>query len=166
MTGCGPSHEEGEIRTLRKEGRAGLVSVEGRERFVDGEWQKHGEFVFFDDGGEEIARGFYENGLEQGDWTQSYEDGCRGVGAFEKGQRSGPWQTFHRNGKLQDQGVYEDGLRTGTWVSYRDDGTKLREAEYSAGKLNGRVTYFKKDGRTIEPARSGVYEDGEQIQGR
>lgn len=166
LPGCGPSHEQGETRPLRKEGRAGLVSVEGAEQFQDGEWRKHGKFVFYDDSGEEISRGAYKNGLEDGPWTQRYEDGCRGVGAYAEGLREGPWRTFHRNGNLQDKGEYEAGLRTGLWLSYRDDGSKLREAEYSGGKLNGRVTYFKKDGRTVEPARSGTYEDGEQIKGR
>lgn len=163
LSACGPSHKEGETRLMRKEGRVGLTSAEGTERFLDGKWQKHGEFVFYDEAGEEISRGLYRNGLEDGPWTQLYEDGCRGVGSFKEGWRQGAWQSFHPNGKLQDQGGYERGQRTGPWVSYRDDGSKLREAEYVKGKLNGRVRYFKKDGRSVEPERSGVYKEGELV---
>ncbi len=148
---------------MSREGRAGLVSVQGSEVFRDGEWVKHGEFVFYDDGGEEISRGSYKNGLEDGPWTQKYEDGCTGVGSFQDGTQSGPWKTFHRNGSLQDSGSYERGMRTGTWLSFRKDGTKLREAQYKDGVLNGQVTWYAKDGVTVDKNRSGVYVNGRTV---
>ncbi len=122
---------------MAKEGRAGLVAVEGTEVFSDGEWRKQGEFVFYDEGGEEIGRGSYKDGLEDGPWKQKYSDGCTGVGNFRGGSQSGPWKTFHKNGKLQDSGSYDAGMREGTWLSFRKDGSKLREAEYLNGALNG-----------------------------
>lgn len=150
---------------MSKEGRAGLVAVKGSEVFTDGEWLKVGEFVFYDEAGEEIGRGSYKDGLEDGPWTQTYDDGCTGAGNFQDGRQAGPWKTFHKNGSLQDSGSYERGMREGTWLSYRKDGFKLREAEYAKGALNGRVTWYGKDGVTVDKSRSGIYEDG-QLNGK
>lgn len=160
VTACGPSFEEGTIRPLVKESRAGIVTLKGAERFTDGEWLKHGETIFYDDDGDEIARGHYLRGVEDGPWTQLYDDGCRGAGSFKEGLRDGPWETFHKNGVLQDTGSYEKHERIGNWVSYRPDGTPLRQGKYTSGKLNGQVTWYLKDGKSIDKNRSGVYEDG------
>lgn len=160
---CGPDTREGTLRRLREEGHAGIVTVEGRERFSAGEWRKHGAFVFRDDRGELTASGSYEDGLETGAWSETYEDGSRGRGNYAAGSRTGEWNTFHSNGAPQDSGVYERGLRTGLWVSRRADGTLLREARYREGQLHGEVVWYGLDGRTWEPRRSGIYEAGEKV---
>ncbi|MEE2940530.1 MAG: hypothetical protein VX460_09115 [Planctomycetota bacterium] len=161
--GCGPDTREGTLRRLREEGRAGIVTVEGRERFSDGEWRKHGEFVFRDDRGEVTATGSYADGLETGAWMETYEDGSKGRGNYAAGSRTGEWRTFHSNGSPQDSGVYDRGLRTGLWISKRPDETLLREAEYREGRLNGEVAWYGPDGLTLERRRSGVYRDGEKV---
>ncbi|MEM8709706.1 MAG: hypothetical protein AAGG01_02040 [Planctomycetota bacterium] len=161
---CAPRTPEGTVRPFVREGRAGLIVVEGSEVFEGGEWLKHGPFVFRDELGEEISRGRYVKGLEDGPWTQRYEDGSKGVGAFVNGEREGRWQTFHPNGKLQDTGAYQRGLRTGTWVSLRDDGTRLRSAEYVEGKKEGQVTWYLKDGTTVNRKRSGLYRNDKLVE--
>lgn len=160
----GDAGTEGETRPFRREGRAGLVVVEGTETYRDGAWRKHGDFVFRDDLGDVIARGRYENGLEEGPWEQVYEDGASGRGSYAEGKRTGTWRTFHRSGSVQDVGAYDDGLRVGRWVSRRDDGTLLREAEYERGQLHGRVVWYGPDGSTIDYERSGVYRRGERAE--
>lgn len=159
---CGPSAREGETRPLVREGRAGIVTLEGAEVFSDGEWRKHGEFVFRDDRGEEIGRGRYVKGREEGPWTQRFEDGSYGEGEFSDGTRVGEWRYFHRNEALQDVGRYDRGFRTGTWRSFRSDGTKLRVAEYLEGELHGQVTWYLPDGETIDRSKSGEYRKGER----
>ena len=165
LVACGPSAAEGEVRPFEREGRAGIMLVEGEERFTDGEWVKHGFFTFRNEYGEVTSAGSYRNGLEDGIWDQVYEDGSTGRGPFRGGVRSGQWKTMHPNGSLQDAGVYENGERTGAWVSYRLDGTKLREAEYENGQENGRVFYLEADGKTIDQERSGIFKDGERVGG-
>lgn len=166
---CGPRVPEGTIRPLKSEGRAGILLLEGTERYTDGEWLKHGAFVFRNDRGEVIAEGHYERGLESGMWQETYDDGSTGRGQYAEGSRTGEWSTFHPRGRrelggtLQDQGFYDRGLRTGLWISFRPDKTKLREAAYRNGQENGRVVYFEADGRTIDAALSGTYEDGERV---
>lgn len=162
VCGCfGSSVEEGSTRPLRQFGRNGILTAVGEERFEDGEWRKHGEFIFRDERGEEISRGSYAAGLETGPWTQTYEDGSRGEGAFLEGRRTGEWRTFFPGGAAQDSGRYLDGRRTGEWESRRRDGTLLRRAMYVDGVENGPVTYFQEDGRTVDRQRTGIYRDGE-----
>ena len=78
--------------------------------------------------------GSYENGLETGPWSETYEDGSKGRGNYADGSRTGEWKTFHPNGAEQDSGAYDRGLRTGPWISRRPDGTLLREARYREGE--------------------------------
>lgn len=161
-TACSPSTEEGAERDFKVESRAGIVTVKGQQRFTGGEWLKHGPFTFYDDRGDVVATGHYEDGLETGAWTETYEDRCTGRGMYVEGQRSGPWQTFHPKGMPQDSGEYDRGLRTGLWLSYRRDGTKLREAEYQNGQENGRVVCFGPDGLIVNHELSGTYKNGER----
>ena len=162
LCGCfGSSVEEGATRPLRQFGRNGVLTAEGTERFEDGEWHKHGPFIFRDERGEEISRGSYAAGLETGRWTQIYEDGSRGEGEFQEGRRTGEWRTFFPGGAAQDSGRYKEGRRTGEWESRRQDGTLLRRAMYVDGVENGPVTYFLGDGRTVDRSRTGIYRDGE-----
>ena len=163
LASCGgPDGTEGETRPFQREGRAGLVIVEGTETYKDGEWRKHGDFVFRDDRGSVIATGRYVDGLEEGPWEQVYEDGATGRGSFVRGERSGPWETFHRRGGLQDKGTYDEGMRVGRWLSYRHDGKRLREAEYEKGELSGRVVWYGPDGQTIDYEQSGIYREGKR----
>jgi len=164
IIGCnaGDAGTEGETRPLRKEGRAGIFMIEGTERFHDGEWLKHGDFVFRDDRDEVISRGRYVDGFEDGPWTQTYEGGAKGQGSFTEGRRSGEWITFHRNGSQQDKGRYERGQRVGSWTSFRADKSLLRVAEYKAGKLEGLVVWYEADGKTVDQERSGTYRKGER----
>lgn len=163
LSGCkDDGGEEGATRPFRSEGRAGIVLVEGSERYSRGEWRKHGDFVFRDDRGDIVSRGAYVDGLEEGPWEQVYDDGATGRGSYVKGDRSGPWTTHHRNGQPQDVGSYERGMRVGLWVSRRDDGTLLREAEYAKGVLSGRVVWYGPDGSTIDFEKSGRYRRGKR----
>ncbi len=151
---CGPTTPEGETRPMLREGRAGIVVLEGTEAFSDGEWRKHGDFIFRDDRGSEIARGSYIDGLEEGAWSQTLEDGSRAQGQMSKGSKTGEWRYLHANGTAQDVGHYDRGLRTGVWLSFRSDGTKLREGVYENGELKGEATFYLPDGKTVDRARS------------
>jgi len=162
LAACGPSEKDGDVRQVKIENRAKIITVKGAERFVDGEWQKFGPFFFYDDHGDVIASGSYKDGLESGPWNETYGDRCTGRGIYLEGFRSGPWQTFHAKGMPQDSGDYELGLRTGLWLSYRRNGTKLREAQYKEGQENGRVVYFGPEGRIVNHELSGTFEDGER----
>lgn len=162
LPGCfGSSVEEGTQRPLSQRGKNNVLTAEGVEEFVDGEWRKHGPFTFRNERGEVISEGSYKMGLEDGPWIQTYADGARGKGSFVAGKRSGRWDTFFANGAPQDSGTYTDGRRSGQWTSRRSDGTLLRKATFVDGELNGPTTYFLPDGQSVDTARTGIYRDGE-----
>ena len=67
----------------------GTKSAEGA--VIDG--HRHGEWVFFDEGGTETWRGRYVTGMEQGLWTLSAPDGAMlAEGYMVNGQRDGVWK--------------------------------------------------------------------------
>lgn len=160
---CGAPPPEGATRKVRGESANGVV-VEGQETVFDGEWRKHGAFVYRDARTlDVVAQGAFDRGLENGPWTQVMEDGTRGEGPFVAGRRQGAWEYRYEGGALQERGSYDRGLREGRWVFYREDGTVYRDAEYSAGEKDGEVRVYREDGETLDPEPSGVYRRGEKI---
>lgn len=143
---------------------SGVTTLEGTEVCFDGEWKKHGEFLFRDGrSGEVTAQGAYDRGLENGPWIQILENHVRGEGSFRAGERHGTWTYTFENGRVQEQGSYEDGRRVGRWLAHRVDGSLFRDAMYAGGELNGEVRVFEKDGRTLDAEASGRFVDGERV---
>lgn len=129
---CSPSTPEGTTREVKATWPSGVVRTVGVEVFHDGAWQKRGEFVFFDEDGDESHRGSYVDGLESGAWTERYEDGVTGRGEYVRGQRHGEWTLLHPNGKLAEKGRYEAGKRVGAWKAWSPAGEPRPERTYPA----------------------------------
>jgi hypothetical protein len=92
---CGGT-EEGTTRPVEKSYPSGVVRTRGTEAYFDGKWRSHGEFVYFDEDGDETHRGAFERGLETGPWTERGADGSLGKGVYLEGERHGPWRTSTR----------------------------------------------------------------------
>jgi len=113
-------YENGSLRVIEAHGNDrvnttiyrpdGTKSAEGA--VIDG--HRHGEWLFFDEGGTETWRGRYVTGMEQGLWTLSAPDGSLvAEGQMVNGQRDGVWK--------------ERDLRT----------NRIVELDYSNGELLG-----------------------------
>lgn len=51
----------------------------------------------------------------------------------------GPWEFYHKNGKLKSKGVFDrNGARTGIWSYYYEDGTVKEISTYDMDKANGK----------------------------
>jgi hypothetical protein len=48
-----------------------------------------------------------------------------------KGQRSGPYVSWHPNGLVAERGSFREGKREGTWTSYSEDGQSAHEVDHS-----------------------------------
>jgi antitoxin component YwqK of YwqJK toxin-antitoxin module len=145
---CGGT-EEGTTRPVEKSYPSGVVRTRGTEAYFDGKWRSHGEFVYFDEDGDETHRGAFERGLETGPWTERGADGSLGKGVYLEGERHGPWAYFHANGKYAERGSYERGKRVGEWVRFHPNQREERRGHYRDGVKVGVWQFWSHDGEPL-----------------
>lgn len=72
----------------------------------------------------------------------------------------GPWEFYHRNGKLRSKGSYNDNQdQTGGWEFYHDNGQLKEKTNYANGKAEGKSQSWFDNGVL---SAEGIYRDGEQ----
>lgn len=75
-----------------------------------------------------------------------------GKGEFvtnDKGEETlvGPWEFYHKNGKVKSKGVFDkDGSRTGVWSYFYEDGTPKEVSRYELDKANGKSESWFENG--------------------
>lgn len=98
-----------------------------KKKFLNNSSPKKEDMIFVSINGKEVPKEGYEEIRD--------EDGnLRGKGNYKNGVRSGFWQFFYPNGKIDNCGYYgNDGLRLSineygdTWDYYYEDGSKIGE---------------------------------------
>lgn len=99
-----------------------------------------GEFVEYDEDGNEVAKGNYVEGSEEGHWF------------------------YVRNSSIEE-GDYYDGMRTGLWKTWYEKDVIASEIEYDQDLMNGKYTIYyenhviKRTGKCINGERDGVWYD-------
>lgn len=159
---CGPP--EGEVRelVLNYDGpKPTPIRVKGSQVFYEGEWVPDGGFVYYDKQGNVTHRGYFELGLESGEWSQLNKDGVTGVGRYNLGERHGLWAYRYASNLMREEGTYDNGKRVGTWTSYYSDGTLEAETPYVDGKIEGLVKVWDTSGKA-DPESSGNFKNGER----
>lgn len=133
----------------------GSYDAKGRQ---DGEWQwfyangqlmreanydagtLDGAFVEYDENGEEVSKGEFVEGTEEGHW-------------------------FYRRNSAVEEGDYTDGMRTGVWRSWYQPGVISAKIEYDQDLMNGEYTIYyengviKRTGKCINGERDGIWYD-------
>jgi antitoxin component YwqK of YwqJK toxin-antitoxin module len=74
------------------------------------QWVRHGLFCAYDEDGQLVSEGGYENGLEDG-----------------------LWRDFHSNGQLAAEGLYVAGKEHGLWRHWAPDGSPEADVTYVHG---------------------------------
>lgn len=92
-----------------------------------------------------------------------------GKGEFAKNDKGeetliGPWEFYHKTGKLKSKGVYDkNGLRTGDWEYFYEDGSIKERTRFELDKVSGKsqtwfengVRYSLSDYKDDEPDGTG-----------
>jgi len=102
----------------------------------------------FDENGNIICKGHYEEGNEDGFWffvTNNY----RQEGTFSYGRRNGIWKQFYDNGQLKFEGNYIDDYPDGKHIYYWENGKRKEERIYIMGKPEGTWRKYDEYGALI-----------------
>jgi len=97
------------------------------KKFLNNDFPKKEDMIFVSVNGNEVPKEGYEEIRDEG-------GKLIGKGNYKNGVRSGFWQFFYPNGKIDNCGYYgNDGLRLSineygdTWDYYYEDGSKIGE---------------------------------------
>ncbi len=154
-------HDEYEPWGLRDEGtyargkRIGewrMYGDAGELRVVE-HWDagvRDGEFVYYDETGQVIARTTIDH--DTGDWIAYSPYGILlQRGRVDNGVKIGAWGERDPSAQSRwDEGTYTNGKRTGTWTIYEDlGGAKHSRGEFTNGKQTGEWTYWHSNGTVL-----------------
>lgn len=96
----------------------------------------HGDFVYLDEHGNELARCTMDHG--SGDWIERDTRGVVSEGKLVGGVKQGKWGERDPFGSTWETGTYADGKRTGPWVQFDSfAGAKTAGGDYVAGLRHG-----------------------------
>jgi antitoxin component YwqK of YwqJK toxin-antitoxin module len=73
-------------------------------------------------------------------------------------------ETFWSDGSPKSRVVLRDGRRDGPATQWDAGGRIVAEGSYQDDRREGRWVWYREDG-SVDPERSGLYEDGERVRG-
>lgn len=116
-----------------------------------------GTVTEYDSLGNEIARGEYYDGNQEGAWFYQVGD-HKEVGSYTVGQQDGVWYHYYLNGKVAYTGAFEEGTPVGKHTWYHRNGIKKTSGKYAGGVPHGVWRTFNEMGEEIEEI---IYRNGE-----
>lgn len=124
--------------------------------------QKNGEWQWFYPNGELLSLEYYEDGKLEGEYIEYDEHGNEiAKGNYIFGEKDGDWNYLH--GSMKEEGSYYDGARQGIWKLWYGDGTLASEIMYEQDLPDGKYTLYwengnvKLAGRYADGVRNGVW---------
>lgn len=118
-----------------------------------------GTVTEYDSLGNEIARGDYYNGLQEGPWFYQVGD-HKEVGSFTVGKPDGAWTYYYLNGNVAFRGAYEEGEPKGRHTYYHLNGVKKMSGKYVGGVKHGIWRTYDTMGEETEEI---LYRNGEIV---
>jgi antitoxin component YwqK of YwqJK toxin-antitoxin module len=140
-----------------------------------GKTVSHGAWRWWDEAGQLIASGDFQDGKREGVWKRSYDPTesptfaeepyvgftapFHSVAGFQAGLLHGEWKISDARGRPIVSIQYREGQRDGIAIWWNPQGQKTQQVEYRAGLLEG--DFVKWDSRGEEIFRRGFQESRE-----
>lgn len=119
----------------------------------------HGDYVAYDDSGEVLTQGRYDEGSEEGYWfyrnVQSIEEGH-----YETGLRSGKWKIWYEPHKLMAEMEYQEDLLHGNYTIYYENSVIKCSGKYEHGERHGLWRDYLNTGELI---LTTLYKEGKEV---
>ena len=104
-----------------------------------------------------MAKGFFKDGLEDGEWLHRYSDkdenekefGIFQKGIYSKGKREGNWIQYYSGSKARKSFQYSNGELNGEWIDWNEFNLLRSKKLFRKGKLYELMTYDSLDQRMI-----------------
>lgn len=127
------------------------------ENYEDGILE--GDFIEYDEDGETVVQGKYEDGNEEGYWT--YRNGkSLEEGNYVSGSREGTWKIWYEENVLNVVMEYQEDLLQGNYTIYYENNVIKRSGKYVKGEKNGIWRDYSVEGELI---LTTLYDEGKEI---
>ena len=113
------------------------------ENYYNGNYD--GLVVSFDEKGDTLMLGNYEDGLEEGRFIYR-NDSVLEERFYMSGQKHGEWKSYYPNGKLKIICPFEHDFQEGKCVHYHENGRVKAEYPYKDGLLHGISYIYNEEG--------------------
>ena len=113
------------------------------ENYYNGNYD--GLVVSFDEKGDTLMSGNFEDGLEEGRFIYR-NDSVLEERFYMSGQKHGEWKTYYPNGKLKIICPFEHDFQEGKCVHYHENGRVKAEYPYKDGLLHGISYIYNEEG--------------------
>ncbi len=101
------------------------------QKIVDGKLVKDGIFVAYGAGTDRMIKGYYRDGVQDGEWTTWYENGVRSaIDHYRNGLQDGLHISWYANGVKALEGNYRAGKREGVWTRWDPTGITSKQETY------------------------------------
>jgi antitoxin component YwqK of YwqJK toxin-antitoxin module len=107
----------------------------------------HGPFERKDSDGKIILKGSFVEGLKEGEWLESLDNGGMVNLVFKNGKINGKIIYRDSLSRVVKEGFYENDEPTGKWNEYDKNGQVLEEYNFKRGKLDGIMTSYNQRGQ-------------------
>ena len=122
--------------------------------------KEDGELVEYDTAGNEMVKGAFIDGLEDGDWFIQIGE-YREEGGFIDGLRHGEWIHYYTsNNEVSFKGEFIEGEAHGKHTYYHDNGRRMLEGKYELGLKQGDWKRYDRDGLLVLTIK---YKDGHDV---
>ncbi len=159
-------NEQGEVTETKFYDQKGNLVGEGivdNKGYIVGTWKKYNEK------GDLIMLGKYENGRKNGMWKYFYDDGTiEQEGKYVNDKYQGEWKWYHKNGQLWRKENYLNGKEEGTVYEFDTLGNIIVKGKYIEGEKEGywktEINDYIAKGKYVNDRMDGkwkgYYEDG------
>lgn len=104
-----------------------------------------GEFVEYDEDGNILSKGVYQDNEQEGMWIEAHGDHVE-EGKFFEGMRNGSWKGTYKNGNKSYETTFNDDNPDGSYKSYWFNGKLKESGRYILGRKHGVWQYFDESG--------------------
>ena len=156
----GKLEQEGTFKDNKQSGNWSWYYSNGqlkRKEFYNKDQLLDGTVYEYDSLGNEMTKGDYYNGLQEGDWFYHVGD-FKEVGSYSLGYQNGVWRSYYKNGKIAFVGEYNEGEPVGKHVYYYQSGLTKKEGKYLGGEKHGKWRTYDRMGIQTQEI---VYKRGE-----
>ena len=119
---------------------------------------------YYDDGKIKYAYSVDENGNKQGPSEAYHENGRLEIKCtYKDGEYNGQYEEYWHNGQLTKKCTYKDGYEDGSCEKYQPNGRLWGKCTYKDGKEDGPYEAYHDNGQLRE---KGVYKMGVELKGK
>jgi antitoxin component YwqK of YwqJK toxin-antitoxin module len=157
--------EEPTTEVIKERFANGSVKIERRViQDAQSNYVNHGEWKMWDERGNLVAQGEYQNGDRVGTWVRWYRNVTEAdlltkvpyqqfpgpfvsQATFKHDQLDGKWTIYDSKMRKISQWSFADGKRHGASIWWHANGHKMREIQYRDGEMDGPFLEWTADGK-------------------